>query len=215
MCAGLLGMQFGIFYLFGLNSIALSSRFGGPIGAIMALLIWAAVPVVTLWRVFSAHRKGRFAAVRREGLFVRNLGEMITLPWADCSMVALNDIQPWLKRRGEDQTISLRGLFDSNSEKKIFERVVAAARSGDDPMGPLAALSMARPINKHRLAIQESDRKTLIRIGVGILIAAFVLMFGGLFIGPPSNTLVCISGAMFWIGGIIALVGVWRSDAKR
>lgn len=213
-CASLLGSQFFAFYFFGFNAMAMAYRMAGPIASMGILMFFAALPIGTVWWVFRAHRKGRFAAIRRDAIWVRNFEGMVTLPWPDCSMVALSDIQPWIKRRGVDQEISLRGLFDSEVERKVFERVVAAARSGGDPV---AASLIATPLSKKAedtFVMRPSDRRTLIRVGVSILVMTFVLLFVGVFVIPPPKWLLGVAGALGWTGGIITLVGFWRSDRK-
>lgn len=131
-CASLLGSEFFVFYFIGVNAMSTAYRMAGPIASTGILVFFAALPIGTVWWIFRAHRKGRFAAIRRDAIRLRNFEGMIMLPWPDCSMVALNDIQPWLKRRNVDQAISLRGMFDTKAERNAFERVVAAARSGGD-----------------------------------------------------------------------------------
>lgn len=206
-CVSLLGTQFFIFYFVGFNAMAMAYRIAGPIASIGILAAFAALPGLTVWWVVHAHRRGRFAAIRHDALVVRNFDDLERIPWPECSMVAVNDIQPWLKRKGQDRTISLRGFFDSDVERKMFGQVVSAARSGGDFVAVIAPQSTSEtPVS--------GDRGTLIRVGVSIMVLGILLMIGNVMFGPGRFSVVCVGVSIFWAGAIVALVGHWRSDRK-
>ena len=205
-----------MFYFVGPFPIALAIALSGAgAGAVAMLLLYVAIPLVTLWVVFRAHRRGRFIAVQGVGITMRNFRDTITLPWLECSMIAVHDIQPWIKRRSDDQSISLRGLFDSPFERKVFERVVAAARSGGDLVGAMGAQTPAGTSDRPRFALSRRETSPLIAFGVGIIVIALLLLVIGSVIGGKLAFLPNAGVAAFWIGAIIALIGSWRSDRKR
>ncbi|HKQ46601.1 MAG TPA: hypothetical protein VJZ71_00865 [Phycisphaerae bacterium] len=206
----LLSTQFFIFYFVGFNLMAMAYRMAGSIASIGILAAFAAMPGLTIWWVVHAHRRGRFAAIRHDALFVRNFDELERIPWPECSMVALDDIQPWLKQKGQDRTVSLRGFFDSDVERKLFGQVISAVRSGGDFVDVIAQQSMSEKLSSPA----KGDRTTLIRVGVSIMVFGVLLMIGNVMFGPGRFSLVCVGVSIFWAGAIAALIGYWRSDRK-
>jgi len=129
-CFGLLGSELLLFYLLGpLTYGFLESVLGPALGKYTALAGLVLVPLGTVIQVYLSNRKGRFVAVTSSGIAVRNLHGLVFVSWEDFSMLSIVDTSPWIKRRGQDQTISLRGVFDNRQEMRVFQTAVSHANA--------------------------------------------------------------------------------------
>lgn len=219
-----LGVEFLFLYLLGPPSLRLLLVLLGPIFAgavsIVALLL---IPAGTVILIHRANRGGRFAAVSRAGLSVRNLRELSTVEWEELSMLSTRDIAPWAKRCGEDQTISLRGIFDSKREMRIFEAAASRARGAyfgkdeqDAPRGQTGTLDFETLLGEG-IAGKSAARASispLTVVGIILLCAAFLLVVIRALFARDQVHLGILYVSLGWIGIALILIAAWRSDRR-
>jgi len=222
-------MEFMLSYFFVsvfFNSLGTYMTYKTAAFAAFALIVM--IPVLTVLVVLLANRQHRFAAVTPKGVVVRNLRNQDFVAFDDISIVALRDTPPWIKHRGIDRLIVLKGLCDTEDELKIFEEAISRARSKDSqteptspPFGRSAVSSSTNSSPDHNPAQPSKSKKrrgfiatitglTLLGTGIFILIVSALILPNHL-----SKIYQNIGVCMFWIGVVLALIGQWQSDPRH
>ncbi|MFQ5423961.1 MAG: hypothetical protein ACE5F9_08265 [Phycisphaerae bacterium] len=225
---GLIGLELVLFYLLGPPVLALTIVVVGPnLSALLAVGGASAVLLATVLQIYHANRGPRFVAVTPSGIVIRNIEPVRSMSFDEIAMLSVTDIVPWVKQRGSDQTVSLRGLFDDKHELRIFQEAIWTAREGrtaEGTSGPESTrpsepgednASPGDPPDAEHASVRKK-RGGLLTIGgvaailVGIVAAVVcpVLEQAG---APPVPMGVPVGVVWFGIG--LALIGQWRSDA--
>lgn len=211
---GTLGLAVVLLYFYAPIVGGLTLGTAGAAAATAAMLLIISVPLALLaWRIRKANKLGRFAALTKSGLFVRNIGGLTKINWDDISTVAVHDMRPWLKRRSEEAVIGLHGILATREEKRAFAEAVARGRGGEPPGVGMAPGDNAA--NAPNSAPPPQSRR-LTQGGVIILIISFVLMTIATVTAPARHQWTAGAlGVAMWIGIILLLMGLWRSDRRR
>ncbi|MCG8405622.1 MAG: hypothetical protein MI923_10535 [Phycisphaerales bacterium] len=179
---------------------------------VIVLLIAVIVLGSTFLIVWKANHKSRFAAITPKGIVVRNLGSLTHIPFEEISLVATNDIVPWIQKR-DGQRISLRGIVANSQERRLFKEAAASDRADKNTESGRQKIQKTPATDRPR----KSTPLRLTYVGVSILAVAIIgmLVFGfGLGTKVDADSLVGAAVAVFWGGVVIALVGQWRSDKQ-
>ncbi len=214
---GTLGFAAILIYFYGPMVYGLTVGALGQTGGTFVTLAVLAAPLVFLaWRIRRANQIGRFAALTKGGLFVRNMGELTQVAWDDISLVAISDIRPWLRRRSSEQVIGLHGILSTREEKKSFLEAVSRGRSGQPPGIRLdappehAGATKGQSIGTFRFVNRLTSAG-----GVILLISGILFTLAAITTHPRNQASATAAGGAAWIGIILLLTGIWRSDKKR
>lgn len=182
-------------------------------GYVVSLLIFGGPLAVLAWRVRRANKIGRFAAMTKSGLFIRNIGGLHVINWDDISTVAVQDMRPWMKRRSKEAIIGLHGILTTPEEKYAFADAVGRGRSGQPPGICVALDSKNADMPRGNFAVRS---RRLTHSGIVILLITFVLLMISTWTTHPRHQLTAgILGVVSWIGIILLLTGLWRSDRRK
>ena len=209
---GTLGLAVVLLYFYAPIVGGLTLGTAGTVAASVVMFLIVAAPLAVLaWRIRRANRLGRFAALTKDGLFVRNIGGLTKVDWDDISTVAVNDMRPWLKRRSEEAAIGLHGILTTREEKRAFAEAIARGRGGEPPG---IGLTPGDDDDAPKSTLSSRSRR-LTRSGLVNLVISFVLMaIATLTTSPRNQWTAGALGVVAWIGIILVLTGLWQSDRR-
>jgi hypothetical protein len=214
---GTLGFAAILIYFYGPMVYGLTvGALGQTGGAFVSLAILAAPLVILAWRIRRANQIGRFAALTKAGLFVRNIGGLTQVAWDDISLVAIHDIRPWLKRRSSEQVIGLHGILSTREEKTSFMDAVSRGRAGQPPgirgdaLPEDAGATRGQTIGTFRIVNRLTSAG-----GVILLISGVLFTLAAITTHPRNQASATTASVAAWIGIILLLTGIWRSDQRK
>lgn len=214
---GTLGFAALLIYFYGPMVFGLTvGALGQTGGTFVSFTVLAAPLVILAWRIRRANQIGRFAALTKSGLFVRNMGGLTQVAWDDISLVAINDIRPWLKRHSSEQVIGLHGILSTREEKRSFLEAVSRGRSGQppgirvDPTAEDAGATKGQTFGTSRFVNRLTSAG-----GVILLISGVLFILAAITAHPRIQASATVAAGAAWIGIILLLTGIWRSDKKK
>lgn len=214
---GTLGFAALMVYFYGGMVFGLLVGAIGPTGGTFVTVGVLAAPLVILgWRIRRANQIGRFAALTKSGLFVRNMGGLTLVAWDDISLVAVHDIRPWLKRRSSEKIIGLHGILSTREEKQSFMEAVSRGRSGQPPGIRVDASAQVNVASrKQTLGTLRFVNRLTSAGGVILLISGILFTLAAITTHPRNQTSATAAAGAAWIGIILLLTGIWRSDRRK
>lgn len=179
---------------------------GTCFATIMATISWA----------FFSRRRNRFVSAGPDGLLICNTGQPRLLPYATICAVAIHDTPPWIKQQGNDATISLIGVFASQHESTVFQRVISlrtSAKKVESVFEEYVTVEARTRAERSRVIAQCRRQRQL--GGVLVLTGGLGAMFAA-SLGWMNSPLIVVATLGPVYAGIAAyLVGIYMSDPRR
>lgn len=107
---------------------------------VTCLLLMVTGGVYGLARTWQGNRRGRFIAVSRRSIAVRNYKDAEPIAWDNLAHINLTTTPPWLRRREPEKKISLQGLVRTAADRYALRRAIMAARPPDPDLKPIYEL---------------------------------------------------------------------------